>query len=428
MKRLAVTLLFFVLAMASSAGGKTWIVNFDGSGDAPTIQAGIDSAAVGDTILLNAGQFSGPGNKDVSFLGKAVTVTSASGPMSTIIDCQGSGRAFVFVSGEDASSVVSELKITNGFHSSFGGAIYCLSSSPTISGNILEQNRSGSRGGAVYCDTSSAAVVDNLFMQNSSLFGGSIWCSGSSDLTIDGNEFSGDSASADGGAIACRNSDPMITSNLFIGNTASFGAGVHCRDVSSAVIQDNVFRNNTAASNGGGIYCANSSPAIGRNVFRNNQASLGGGIHCEDNVSADIFENTFSENSAMTASGGAGIHCSNSSFPQISRSIIVNSTSGKAIESAIFSVPTISCCDLFGNAGGNALPVNSTDGGGNFSQGPEFCGGTDNFYLQPDSPCAPGNHPNLLNCGLIGALPINCDDDVSSHIKTWGEIKSLYRD
>lgn len=64
-----------------------------------------------------------------------------------------------------------------------------------------------------------------------------------------------------------------------------------------------------------------------------------------------------------------------------------------------------------------------------FSLDPEFCGipGADNYYLQADSPCAPGNHPTGENCGLIGPLPVGCGPVPVEH-KTWGAIKSMYKD
>jgi parallel beta-helix repeat protein len=66
-------------------------------------------------------------------------------------------------------------------------------------------------------------------------------------------------------------------------------------------------------------------------------------------------------------------------------------------------------------------------GSDNFSQDPEFCGGeAGNFYLQSDSPCAPGNSP-WPPVGLIGALPVGCGTTGVEH-KTWGHIKAMYRE
>jgi hypothetical protein len=63
---------------------------------------------------------------------------------------------------------------------------------------------------------------------------------------------------------------------------------------------------------------------------------------------------------------------------------------------------------------------------GNFNTDPLFCGPTD-YHLRLDSPCAPGNHPDGFDCGLIGPLPVGCGP-VSVVETTWGAVKALYRD
>jgi len=46
--------------------------------------------------------------------------------------------------------------------------------------------------------------------------------------------------------------------------------------------------------------------------------------------------------------------------------------------------------------------------------------------LQADSPCAPGNHPDGMDCGTIGALGVECGT-VKAKAVTWGSVKALYR-
>jgi hypothetical protein len=112
----------------------------------PTIQAAVDDAADGDSVWVFDGVYTGDGNWNIDFNGKAITVRSASGPENCIIDCRGNllnaRRAFIFQNGEGADSVVEGFTIKRGFTYP-GGAIYCnFGSSPTIRDNIFLDNTS----------------------------------------------------------------------------------------------------------------------------------------------------------------------------------------------------------------------------------------------------------------------------------------------
>ena len=106
-----------------------------------TIQKAIDSAFDSDTVLVADGTYTGPGNRNLDFLGKAITVRSESGPENCIIDCNHAGCGFKFDDDEDANSILDGFTITNGFGR--GGGIYCRDSSPTIKNCIITGNMGG---------------------------------------------------------------------------------------------------------------------------------------------------------------------------------------------------------------------------------------------------------------------------------------------
>ena len=61
------------------AGSRTWHVELDGSGDVPDLQAAMDSAAVGDTVLVGPGQYEiGP-----ILVASGIVLTSREGPLRT---------------------------------------------------------------------------------------------------------------------------------------------------------------------------------------------------------------------------------------------------------------------------------------------------------------------------------------------------------
>ena len=130
---------------------QVWYVTPDGSGDAPTIQAAIDSASARDTIICAAGTYTGDGNRDIEFRGKSLILVSESGPEATIIDCNGTEAephiGLRFVGGEDSTTVVEGFTITDGWEVLFGfesyyetGTVFCSTASPTISNCIISNN------------------------------------------------------------------------------------------------------------------------------------------------------------------------------------------------------------------------------------------------------------------------------------------------
>ena len=83
-------------------------------GPKKTIQAGIDVASGGDEVIVADAVYSGTGNINIRYYGKAITVRSSGGPENCIVDAGGSGSAlFVFSSGETTASVLDGVMIKN---------------------------------------------------------------------------------------------------------------------------------------------------------------------------------------------------------------------------------------------------------------------------------------------------------------------------
>jgi hypothetical protein len=81
-------------AFKTTAGElRSWRIKPDGTGDVPTIQAGVDSAADGDTLILADGFYEGDGNTDILVVDRTLTIRSESGdPEACIIDCRDTGH------------------------------------------------------------------------------------------------------------------------------------------------------------------------------------------------------------------------------------------------------------------------------------------------------------------------------------------------
>jgi len=470
----AVTLLISVGAVVSmSVASFATVIHVPA--DQPTIQAGIDSAQNGDTVLVAPGTYTGNGNRDIDFGGKGVVLKSENDPDSTIIDCEGSAsephRGFYFHSGEDSSTVVEGFTIRNGYgltdspfpSESVGGGIKCdSSSSPKIINNTISGN-SGSAGGGIYCDLQSSPTISNNTIAGNSAdnsSGGGISCSNSSPM-ISNNTITGNTTyHSSGGGISCYNSSPTIRNNTITGNSAVFyGGGIYCYYFSSPTISNNTISGNSA-DRAGGIYCSGysnatisnntisgnsahmygggiscyfySSPTISNNTISDNSAnSYGGGISCRGYSNATISNNNISGNSANTGGGiycyyysspsisnntisgnsadrAGGIYCRDHSSPTISNTIIAFSSQGEAVYCDGTSNPVLTCCDVYGNAGGDWVGCIADQAGinGNFSADPLFCDtATGDFSLSKFSPCL----SQYNSCGvLIGSLDLGC--------------------
>ena len=214
---------------------------------------------------------------------------------------------------------------------------------------------------------------------------------------------------------------------MFDDNAAdSRGGGLYSYNVNPGYdaipeVSDCVFVDNSTPHYGGGIYAAgNSGPRASRCIFFGNVAGNGGGGICSSGnpyIIPRIDSCTFSGNSSAL---GAGVFVSSSGLVEVSSTLIAFNTDGEGVYCFLADpTPSLSCCDVYGNSGGDwvgciadQLPLN-----GNFSADPQFCGGhgTDNFFLQSDSPCAQGNHPDGFDCG-----------PVATESTSWSQVKSLY--
>ncbi len=188
----------------------------------PTIQAAIHAAAAGDTVTIKPGTYTGVGNRDITFAGKAVTVRSLDGPASTIIDCQSTGRGFIFENNETNASILQGLTIKNGV-ADFGGAVECFKASPTINHCVFTTNLA-EYGGAIDCYQANPVIFNCVFRNNSA---------------------HNSNKSGQGGAVACDGSSPTITNALFESNSADqYGTAVDCFNASAPIITNGTFVKN----------------------------------------------------------------------------------------------------------------------------------------------------------------------------------------
>ena len=238
-----------VLAVVGVSQARIITVDDDGGADFSTIQAAIDDSNDGDTVLVADGTYTGDGNRDIDFHGKAITVKSENGAENCIIDCNGTEaephRGFYFHSGEDPNSAIIGFTITNGraprecypippFPCIYvGGGIRCDQSSPTISQCTITGNWAyevgsvnwGKFGGGIACEGGSPIVTRCTISGNhAEHWGGGIYLWESNPI-ISNCTFSDNSVDGKGGAVYSYESNPVVTSCTFAGNSAEVSGG-----------------------------------------------------------------------------------------------------------------------------------------------------------------------------------------------------------
>jgi len=185
------TLPAVVLLLAWTAGAATLNV----PAQYPTIQAGINAAVSGDTVLVAIGTYTGTGNKNLDFGGRNLVLKGAAGPQWCIINCQNSGRGFYFHSGETAAAVVEGFTVMGG-SSSMGGGMNITNASPTIRRCIIYSCAStGSYGGGAYVSNGSPYFAYCTVANNTAQYGGAMYATNTSMVVntciISGNLSSG---------------------------------------------------------------------------------------------------------------------------------------------------------------------------------------------------------------------------------------------
>jgi hypothetical protein len=407
----ALSLIVILVLWTAAAFADTYLVRPDGGGDFATIQAALEAVAEGDVIELSDGTFSGPGNRDIDFLGKAVTVRSQGGdPTLCIVDCRGSEsdmhRGFLFVSGEGRGAVLQGITITGGYHDVGGCGIRCVGSSPTIRACILSHNGGcyWEGGAGLSCEGGAPRLEDCQFLQNTTHY------------------FSPAEVNGNGAGLLCTDSSPEVVRCTFAGNVVAHGfdtcgnGGGIASYGSDLVLEDCWFHENEGHwggmcnSFGPALYVRDSTVLATGCLFAGNYGDYEAAVFSRGTSSASFLSCTFSGNVAP----GPVLDSWEDSDYWLEDTIIAFTRAPYGD----WPYPpvrgsgdvTLTGCDLYGNHWGDWIGelagLQYRDG--NFSADPCFCDTTAlDWHLCADSWCAPENHPWGWD-RLVGALEVGC--------------------
>jgi parallel beta helix pectate lyase-like protein len=401
------------LVAFSGASGRTWMISPDGSGDAPTIQAGIDSSSSGDSVLVHPGTY----YESISFRGRNITVKSSDGPGQTTIDATGTGsRVVTFSSNEHRAAVISGFTLTGG-----DGGIAVVNAEPSIINNVITGNsETHDDGGGIIC------VAGFMQFQRP---------------LISGNTVTNNFAPWNGGGIEFfQYVIPELIGNRIEGNHARDGDGggiYYAIFGDGAVIRHNTVINNIAGDHGGGVYIGDGQTTssmdveISWNLVANNTANgraqvqnSAGGIWLWA-TNAWVHHNTIVENTGNgpNEAYAGGLAIDGPGSPLIEQNIIAFNTRGGGIWCANGATPVIRNNLAWQNVGGDGVRdcADWWQSNGNTIGNPYFCDmAAGDFTVAPNSGVM--THP----AGPLGAFPNPGCAPVAVRRSTWGLLKARY--
>ena len=327
--------------------------------EVPTIQAAIDAAENGFTVLVAPGTYA----ERINFRGKAITVKSAQGPAVTIIDGGGLGRVVTFNSSETRAAVLSGFTIRNGFDQHSGAGIQIGSSSPTIRGNVVTANRSCT-GVGIHSSFGSPRIEGNRVTRNSTET-----CTGGWGIGI-----------YVGGDSAAEVVDNEITENTSMGATS--GGGLALFAAGNAVVSGNLIARNTTEGPwgcgwGGGVVTANFVQAkVFNNVITGNRACFAAGVQWGGTTGVNqLVNNTIVGNEASIRH--SGVYVSGFDARQQVFNNIITVASGPALfceNGASVSSPVLNSNNVYSaqDAAYGGTCADQTGINGNVSADPRF--------------------------------------------------------
>ncbi|MBL9120960.1 MAG: hypothetical protein JNL80_13695 [Phycisphaerae bacterium] len=161
--------------------------------DQPTIQAAINAAVNGDTVVVSNGLY----NESIDFLGKSITVrsTTPSLPLNTVIDAGGVGRV-VRMANATSTTVLDGFTLYDG-HEGTGGGVR-IEGPGTVKRCIIQQCTADTFGGGVWA-TGGAIIEACDIRLNIANNGGGMRVSGNA--TVRDTTFYANSATNAGGAL-----------------------------------------------------------------------------------------------------------------------------------------------------------------------------------------------------------------------------------
>lgn len=431
--RRAVGSALFVIAIGLAAT-TSWGVTLRVPSEFATIQAGVDAAAAGDTVLVAPGTYSDSSGRIVGgvftragvHLKDGVALVSESGPGATSIDMLESLTVQYAV---DGFGLPSSDTLVQGF--TITGTVPGLSAARVSqSGRVTwrdcvwrETDGAGTPTGSMLSAFADILLEECSFQSCANVGGiaaGPVVYDGS--LTARNCVFQDLLGAGIGADADFTPRDLIIEDCTFL--RCRGGIGAQGFNGTVQIARCTFVECETPVGGGGiGLGGGNSMALIEDNLFWKcgvtGGGSSGGGIRVGQPCL--VRRNTLFECFGGSSVGGMSVSASTFSLT-FTNNVVVGSIGPGAAVRGVAGISTGDCNVFFNNPGGNA--VGYVLGPRDRDIDPLFCDPVNgDFTVNAASPCLP---PNSLGCDFIGAFPQGCGT-ISTAPKSWGQIKGIYR-
>ena len=311
-----------VAPVANAAGRPTCLVSNQRTHLGSTIlQAGIDAARAGDTLIVKGTCVGSPLSGDdraASNVRKSLTIRGVSNKAFGPATLDGGGATRVlFVDFWDPERqgfrlTIENLTITHGYgYDGSGGGGLLVQGGTVALTNVAVVDNSGMAGGGIEIDLGAVTITNSTVSGNTGHEGGGIL--NTRTLTLTNSTVSGNSGFWGGGLLNVSSSaTATIARSVISGNSAAYGGGGVGNDYGGTLtLADSTVVDNTVDNLGGGIFNGHKDYPTGRlstmtirtsTVSRNVSGSAGGGI--ENRGDMTLVGSTVSANSGVRCGGG----------------------------------------------------------------------------------------------------------------------------
>jgi hypothetical protein len=317
-----------------------------------TIQAAVDSAVDGDEIQISADLY----QENVQIPAGLIVSLSGAGGSTTAVD--GNNIDSVFTINSGAVVTLTDMLITNGATSSFGGGIQAWEAVVVIERSLISQNGADFGGGVGNYQGEITLRDSEVTFNYTPLQGGGIDNYGGS-LLIENSLVTGNSANHLGGGIANFLGTLLIDNSLVTGNTARLlGGGI--ADLGSSgetTILNSIVSGNTAGT-GGGIYTIGETLLLVESELDHNQADYYGGGAYLAGPTAEFRDVTLRHNEALI---GAGVVIEGGDLHIVGNEVGHNkaSQSGAGIYAFAYAQVTVEHSLIYENEGGKGAGLSN---------------------------------------------------------------------